>query len=267
MVVVPVSTPEDQYGNGSDPHGELQGVVDRLFPDGTPISVLDAGCGSGVHVGLSRTARIVGIDICKAQLDRNRYIGQKILGDIQVYDIGKDRFDLIMCWDVLEHLPEPEKALRSFVRAVKREGVILLALPNVYSLKGLITKFTPHWFHVWVYRRIFKSKNAGKPGYSPFPTFLRPKISIGALQRFAAENNLLVEYFLPYEGSTIKNLESRSQILYGVYKLALVLLGLVSLGTYDGSKSDFFIIFRRQGSAKRQASAERQASAKRQASG
>ncbi len=246
MVVAPAFALQDRAADGVDPRAELQGVIDGLFADGKPIAVLDAGCGSGVHVRLSRDARIVGIDISEAQLQRNRFISEKIVGDIQVYDLGEEKFDFVMCWDVLEHLPEPDKALRSFARAVKTDGAILLALPNVYSLKGLITKFTPHWFHIWIYRHIFNSKNAGKPGYSPFPTYLRPTISVGALKRFAAENNLLEEYFLLYEGSTIKKLESKSPILYAAYKLKLALLKLVSLGAYDGSKSDFYIIFRRR---------------------
>lgn len=254
MVADSVSDLHSQSANRSDPSSELQGVIDRLFTDGKPIAVLDAGCGSGIHINLSRDAHIVGIDICEAQLERNRFLSQKIVGDIQVYDFGEESFDLVMCWDVLEHLSEPEKALRSFAQAVKMDGVILLALPNVYSLKGLITKFTPHWFHIWVYRFIFNSRNAGKPGYAPFPTFLRPSISVGALKRFAAENNLIEEYILLYEGYMISSLGKKSPILFAGYKLTLFLLKLISLGAYDGSKSDFFIIFRRRATGKSQPS-------------
>ncbi len=153
----------------ADPRKELQGVMDRLFPGGALITVLEAGCGSATHVMLGDNVRIVGIDISEDQLARNSSLSQNIVGDIQTYDFDEESFDLIMCWDVLEHLTHPEKALKSFARAVKPGGVILLALPNVYSLKGLVTKFTPHWLHVWVYRNVFKSSTAGKPGYAPFP--------------------------------------------------------------------------------------------------
>ena len=174
----------------ADPLSELQDVTDRLLAGGEPIAVLEAGCGSATHVRLGDNARIVGIDISEDQLARNTYVSQKILGDIQTYDFDEGSFDIIMCWDVLEHLPDPEKALNSFARAVKPGGVILLALPNVYSLKGLITKFTPHRFHVWAYRNVFANPNAGRPGYAPFPTFLRTSVSPAALKRFAAEAGL-----------------------------------------------------------------------------
>lgn len=229
----------------ADPLGELQDVADRLFPGGEPITVLEAGCGSATHVRLGNNARIVGIDISEDQLARNTYVSQKIVGDIQTYDFDEGSFDLIMCWDVLEHLPHPEKALKSFARAVKPGGVILLALPNVYSLKGLITNFTPHRFHVWVYRNVYKNPNAGKPGHAPFPTFLRRSVSPVALKCFAAENGLLEEHFRLYESAMIESLKHRSRPLHALYRMALLLLRVVSLGAYDGTMSDVFIVLRK----------------------
>ena len=128
----------------ADPRAELQDVIDRLVANEKPITVLEAGCGSATHIRLSDHARIVGIDNSEDQLARNSYVSQKIVGDVQTHEFEEGGFDLIMCWDVLEHLPHSEKALRSFARAAKPGGVIPLVLPNVYSLKGLITKFTPH---------------------------------------------------------------------------------------------------------------------------
>ena len=41
-----------------------------------------------------------------------------------------------------------------------------LGVPNVASPKGLLTKFTPHRFHIWVYRRIlgFEAVSTVIPG-------------------------------------------------------------------------------------------------------
>ena len=119
-----------------DPRRELQSVIGRFFSDGRSFEVLEAGCGSSRHIELGDRARIVGIDISEEQLARNDRLDRKILGDVQTHDFAPECFDLIVCWDVLEHLPEPERALRSFARASKAGGVILLALPNVFSLKG-----------------------------------------------------------------------------------------------------------------------------------
>ena len=229
----------------ADPQRDLQGVIDRFFGDGRSFDVLEAGCGSSGHVELGDGARIVGIDISEEQLARNDRLDQKILGDIQTHDFGQKCFDPIVCWDVLEHLPEPDRALRSFARASKAGGIILLALPNVFSLKGLITKFSPHWFHVWVYRNVFGNPNAGRPGYAPFPTFLSTSVSPSALKRFAAETNLVEEHFRLYESTMIDSLKRKSRPLHTLYKMALLLLRLASLGAYDGSMTDVIIVLRK----------------------
>ena len=228
-----------------EPRDELQSVLDRLVGGRGRLIVLEAGCGSSTHVTLPTDVNIVGIDISPEQLEKNKYSKEKILGDVQTYDFDKESFDLIICWDVLEHLPNPRNALKSFVRAAKPNGVILLALPNVYSLKGLITKFTPHWFHVWVYQHIYGNENAGKSGFTPFETFLRPSISAGALRRFAHENGLIEEFTCLYESSMVTGLKNRSKFLYAGYRATLWLLRVISLGTYDGAKSDIFIVLQK----------------------
>jgi SAM-dependent methyltransferase len=46
---------------------------------------------------------------------------------------SKDRsFDLIWCSEVLEHLGDPEAAIREFERVLKEGGLMLLATPNSY---------------------------------------------------------------------------------------------------------------------------------------
>ena len=235
-------SPGNRQADRPDPLTELQGVIDRLFDGEGPMTVLEAGCGSSRHVELGDGARIVGIDISEEQLARNDCLDRKILGDVQTHDFAPECFDLIVCWDVLEHLAEPERALRSFARASKAGGVILLALPNVFSLKGLIAKFPSHWFHVWVYRSVFRNPNAGRPGHAPFPTFLRTSVSPRALERFAAETGLVEEHFRLYESTMIESLKRRSRPLHALYKIALLLLRVASLGAYDGSMTDAIIV-------------------------
>jgi hypothetical protein len=46
-------------------------------------------------------------------------------------------------------------------------------MPIVWSTKGLLTKLTPHRFHIWCYRTLFRIETAGQEGYAPFPTRLR----------------------------------------------------------------------------------------------
>lgn len=79
-------------------------------------------------VDLSR-GTVDGVDISQHQLDLNNHLSTKILGDIEEYDLGKSVYDLIICWDVVEHLPNPASALKIFFRAIKPNGIIIVGYP------------------------------------------------------------------------------------------------------------------------------------------
>ena len=164
----------------------LQKALDRLIGERENLTLLEAGCGSVGRLSIPAATNIIGIDQYQQQLDRNTYITIPILGDIQDYQFDADSIDIIVCWDVLEDLVSPEKALLNFCRAIKEDGIIILVAPNRYSLKGIITRLTPNFVHTLFYRHIFSDKRAGKNDQGPFPTFLKgdgprtyPKVCFG----------------------------------------------------------------------------------------
>lgn len=189
----------------------LQSIIGHR--SGQPLRVLEAGCGSlPMMLDLGEQAHIVGIDISEEQLRRNEIVDDKILGDLQTHRFAPGEFDLVLCWDVLEHLPHPELALENFRSATRPGGLIVLKLPNVMSAKGLVTKFTPHRFHVWVYRRLLGYPNAGRPGFTPFQTFLRWSIAPHRLVAYARRHQLDVAYFATYEADRQTALRTRLRL-------------------------------------------------------
>ena len=162
-----------QFSVGSDALNDLQNYIDSNFGFESPYEILEAGCGSMSRVTFPGEYRISGIDISEKQLERNDLLSGKICADIQHHDLGDKKYDVIICWDVLEHLPNPGMAMRRFKKSVKKGGLVILSMPNVLSLKGLLTKFTPHWVHVMYYCKILKRPNAGKNDTAPFETYLR----------------------------------------------------------------------------------------------
>lgn len=218
-------------------------TVADLIRDRENLRVLDAGCGSIERIKLTNPAYVVGIDISEEQLARSSHLRRKILADIQSYDLPESYFDVIVCWNLLEHLQTPGVVVERFIRAVKPGGLIILAAPNVYSLKGLITKFTPHRFHVWFYRFVLGSTQAGQPGRPPFPTFLRHAGSVSAIVRMARKSGIEIVHRSAAIGQT--RFLKKSLVLNWGYKLAtLVMRGLV-LGLYDPGETDFRIILRK----------------------
>ena len=45
----------------------------------------------------------------------------------------KDRFDLIVCVDVMEHIPDDVKVFQNYSNALKKDGYLLINTPSVYG--------------------------------------------------------------------------------------------------------------------------------------
>lgn len=221
---------------------KLQDFINKMVDGKAAIKLLDAGCGSTSYLHFEQEVYMTGIDVSEKQLQRNANLNEKILGDIQDYDFQPSSFDVIVCWDVLEHLPKPDKALHRFASAMKEEGIVILKLPNVFSLKGLLTKYLPYPLHVLIYKYMRGVKNAGKDGTGPFKTYLKFSIAPAAIRKFAANNGLRVVYFDTYDALTDDWLR-RNKIAHTVYKMLKVFTGFVSLGNINDS--EFIIVLQK----------------------
>ena len=124
-------------------------------------------------VDLPSNAYVVGVDISEAALAKNTRVADRVVGDIQEVIFPDKSFDLVVCHDVLEHLDDPIAAVRNLVRTLKPGGEFDVRMPIVWSMKGLVTKLTPHRFHIWYYRALMGVETAGMEGHAPFPTRLR----------------------------------------------------------------------------------------------
>lgn len=220
---------------------ELQNFLDAQLTSG-PLRVLDAGCGGAVRIRLPEHAQITGIDISPESAARNTAIADIIIGDVQTYPLPRDTFDVVVCWELLEHVKEPRAALTRFVKTLRQGGLIVLAIPNPHSLKGLITKLSPHGLHVWILRHILRQKNAGRPGFAPFPTHLSPDIAPAALERFFAGHDMNVRFLRLYEGKRLSTLQRHAPWLYYMYRACVSALNLMSLKRRDFGASDMLLI-------------------------
>jgi 2-polyprenyl-3-methyl-5-hydroxy-6-metoxy-1,4-benzoquinol methylase len=214
-----------------------------LLSGKTSLRVLEAGGGSRSHItALDEIpdARITVIDISQEQLDKNSFASEKILGDLQEYRYKPASYDCAVCYDVVEHLERPDLAIAMMSEGVKAGGLLIIGAPNPLSLKGLITKCTPHAFHVFVYRFIFGQKTAGQPGCPPFPTVMSKWVEPRNLVRLAKANNLEVAYHDIYDSDV---LSPNSWIVRGAWDLTCKLLFLLTLFRWNPRLSDYHYIF------------------------
>lgn len=240
--------PDRKFGQATwdEQVAALQSIAARCTADRQPVRVLEAGCGQYPSpLGLDGRARIVGIDVSSAQLERNEWAEEKILGDVTSHDFAANDFDVIVCWDVLEHLPNPEQALERFVHAVRPDGLVVIKVPNVLSGKGLITKLTPHWFHVLVYKHVFGYPNPGVEDRPPFPTFLRLSIAPKALRRFAERRGMLVEMCGTYEADKQQVVRSRAKLTGRIWGFVRGLVRVATFGYVDPEATELIFVMRK----------------------
>lgn len=231
-------------GRHGDPQSRLNQLVLKLLADRPRARVLEAGCGSSTRITLPPDRYLVGIDIEQRQLDKNAALDEKYLADLQTFPLPQEGFDLILCWDVIEHLPAPIKALERMTAALKPGGSLILAYPNLWSLKGLVTKFTPYKIHEWFYRHVIGDKRPSNE-WDQFGTTLHFSIAPPAIRKWADRNGLSIIYDEVYEGPVQCYMRSTKWYMNAGFGALGVISRVLTLGRVDLGLSDCVMVLRR----------------------
>lgn len=109
----------------------LERVISGLDLPQSP-RILDAGCGSGRNmVELARRGEVKGVELAQtsAALARARGAGEVIEGSVMEMPFAESSFDLAVCLDVIEHLPDDRGAFAELRRVVAPGGALLVTVP------------------------------------------------------------------------------------------------------------------------------------------
>lgn len=125
----------------------------RLYPK--PGAALEVGCGDGVmlHALRSRGWEVCGTERTEAMAAtaRDRY-GIRMYVDPEGPQAGHDRFDLIILFQVLEHLSDPVAVLKRAAALLGDGGRIVVGVPNRASWQAAFGRGA--WFHLDVPRHL-----------------------------------------------------------------------------------------------------------------
>ena len=108
------------------------------------------------------------------------------------------------------------------------------------SLKGIVTKFTPYWFHRVVCEAVLTSNDR-----TPFPTFLRFSMRPGSVREIALRNNFEGLHDMVFEGFIQRRITRRFGVLHAMGR---ILHGILYIGSFGGFRllSDYCVIVARK---------------------
>ena len=112
--------------------------------------VLDVGAGIGQYRPLFEHCDYRAHDFGLEPATAGHYTTLDFQSDIAAIPVPDGSFDVVLCTEVLEHVPEPIAALREMARILKPGGRLLITAPlgshlhqEPYHFYG---GYTPHWY-------------------------------------------------------------------------------------------------------------------------
>jgi len=138
-------------------------------------NILDLGCGGGTNteklVGMYKGARVYGCDISKTAIAyAMKYGGGKVTYNAmngKKFPYTSNMFDVIVCLDVLEHVPNVQGFLKEVYRVLKKGGRLYFVVP----CEGQPFTYT------WVFQHIGLGSNLTRENWGHIhPEFTHKKV-------------------------------------------------------------------------------------------
>jgi SAM-dependent methyltransferase len=125
--------------------------------------LLDIGCSTGefiraMHDWYNWEVTGIELDHQAAQIGITKHQLNIISGDFDNLDLSGHNYDVITLWDVLEHLPDPEKTISKIRTLLKSDGIVVIRVPNADSWDAKV--FNQYWAgfdpprHFYIFRKI-----------------------------------------------------------------------------------------------------------------
>lgn len=162
----------------------------RLDAHPGPLRILEAGCGRDWPLHLSAPYRLTGLDLDPDALAARTDLDEAVVGDLRTAEFAPRSFDVIYSAYVLEHVRGAERVLERFLHWLAPRGLMIIQVPDRDSAYGFLTRITPLWAHVLVYRYMFGLDWAGTVGHGPYPTYHEKVVSERGITEFCRRNGL-----------------------------------------------------------------------------
>lgn len=105
-------------------------------------NLLDVGAGVGIlmYVAAKRGFKVKGVEVSDwaANFARETKGLDVVTGKLENLRLGKESFDVVVINHVLEHVDNPRLMLSEIRRILKKDGIIVVGVPNIGSLMARI---------------------------------------------------------------------------------------------------------------------------------
>lgn len=208
----------------------LENSIKNLYDGEKELVILEAGCGRSWPLNLAQIKyKLIGVDIdevaLKIRVNDKKDLDEAIVADLQDFDLGNRKVDVIYNSFVLEHVENAEQMLENFGNALKPGGVLILKLPDRNTVFGFITRLSPFWFHVFFKKYYQGRENAGKPGFNPYPTYYNKIVSRGGIQGFCKSHGFIINEEFAY-CSYLSKSNTRTKLV----RAFAIIVNIISMG-------------------------------------
>jgi SAM-dependent methyltransferase len=119
--------------------------------------LVDLGCSSGSFLECMRSEswNLCGIEMSaeEARTAEARTGAQVFVGNVPDAPFAPESFDVITCFDVLEHMHEPRRVMAKVREWLKPGGIFYVQVPNIDSAEGRV--FGSYWHGLELPRHLF----------------------------------------------------------------------------------------------------------------
>ena len=115
-------------------------IIAELYPEKIE-KILVVGCGDGTEAAVLASkflAKVIGIDVVENFDPVASVVAELRLGDAMNLDFENDVLDFVFSYHALEHIEDPNRALREMQRVLKPGGGFWIGTPNRTRLVGYI---------------------------------------------------------------------------------------------------------------------------------
>lgn len=105
-------------------------VLNKYIRDRNNLRILDVGCGTGSYLKLlKKFGQVLGLEPNKSMAEYCQNQDSVIINcQIESYQ-SKQKFDLVTVFDVLEHIADDQKVIKTLTDLLNKDGYLLLTVP------------------------------------------------------------------------------------------------------------------------------------------